>query len=373
MAKNPADRYATCADLVAAAQTALGLGRRRRRGRRAALLAAAVLAVVAALVGALATRAGGEAAASEVDHNTLVRIDPRTNRVAAVVEVGKFPSATAAGGDSVWTYNSADATVSEIDSRSNDVRSTTKIATRPYGDAGGRSVLAADASGAWVAGFVPTTGGSVLTRIPRGGEGVRQYPLRANVVEVVDADGALWVLGRREGRDQLIRVDPRNGRVLRRVSLSGLSGRVQGLVFGGGFLWLADPDEGVLYRIDPASGGVRSVDLGGFVVRPVYGMGSVWLCAFTEDEGKMMRVDPRTLRAEFAGKGLPEESGGAYAAGLGSVWRLDIASGTLMRFDPKTRDLSGLVRVMQGREPAKTGLEVWAIAASADALWLAVA
>ena len=87
-------------------------------------------------------------------------------------------------------------------------------------------------------------------------------------------------------------------------------------------------------------------------------MGSVWLCAFTDDEAKMMRVDPRTLRAEFAGKGLPEESGGAYAAGLGSVWRLDIASGTLMRFDPKTRDLSGLVRVMQGREPAKTGLEV---------------
>ena len=197
------------------------------QGRRAALLAAAVLAVVAALVGVLATRAGGEAAASEVDHNTLVRIDPRTNRVAAVVEVGKFPSATAAGGDSVWTYNIADATVSEIDARSNDVRSTTKIATTPYVDAGGGSVLAADANGAWVAGFVPTTGGSVLTRIPRGGEGVRQYPLRANVVEVVNADGALWVLGRREGRDQLIRVDPRNGRVLRRVSLSGLSGRVQ--------------------------------------------------------------------------------------------------------------------------------------------------
>ncbi len=304
MAKNPDDRYATCADLVAAAQTALGLGRRRRRGRRAALLAAAVLAVVAALVGVLATRAGGEAAAREVDHNTLVRIDPRTNRIAAVVQVGKFPSAAAAGGDSVWTYNSADGTVSEIDSRSNDVRSTTKIATRSYGDAGWRSVLAADASGAWVAGFVPKTGGSVLTWIPRGGEGVRQYRLRANVVEVVDADGALWVLGRRQGRDQLIRVDLRNGRVLRRVSPSGLSGNVQGLVFGGGFLWLADPDKGLLYRIDPASGGVRSVDLGGFVVRPVYGMGSVWACADPEgDDAKMLRVDPRTLRAESRGQG----------------------------------------------------------------------
>ena len=111
----------------------------------------------------------------------------------------------------------------------------------------------------------------------------------------------------------------------------------------------------MLYRIDPASGRVRSVDLGGHVVRPVYGMGFVWLCADTED-AEMMRVDPQTLRAEFAGKGLPEE-GGEYAAGLGSVWRLDLASGTLMRFDPKTRDLSGLVHVFEGGA-AQSGLEV---------------
>jgi streptogramin lyase len=99
-------------------------------------------------------------------------------------------------------------------------------------------------------------------------------------------------------------------------------------------------------------------------------MGFVWICALTQNGPEMMRVDPKTLRAEFAGKGLPAEEGGEYAAGLGSVWRLDVPSGTLMRFDPRTRDLSGLVHVLDGR--AQGGLHVTSIAPGADALWLAV-
>ncbi len=64
-------------------------------------------------------------------------------------------------------------------------------------------------------------------------------------------------------------------------------------------------------------------------------------------------------------------SGGEYAAGLGSVWRLDIKSGTLMRFSPKTRDLSGLVQLLDPRTQA--GLQVTSIAAGDGVLWLAVA
>ena len=86
----------------------------------------------------------------------------------------------------------------------------------------------------------------------------------------------------------------------------------------------------------------------------------------------MTRVDPRTLRAERAGKALAAEAeGGEYAAGLGSVWRLDIKSGTLMRFSPKTRDLSGLVQLLEPRTQA--GLQVTSIAAGDGVLWLAVA
>jgi streptogramin lyase len=367
MAKDPEDRYATCGELAAAAHEALGLEQRPSRRRRL-LIAAAVLVLAAAVAGAIATRAGGDAVSTEVVRNTLVRVDPKTNRVAAAVEVGKFPGATAVAGDSVWTYNFNDSTVSEVDAQSNEVRHTTRVVTTPYLAAGEGSVLAADADGAWTAGYIPLTGGSVLTRILKDGE-TRQYPLRANVVEVVNGGGALWVLGRRGNVFQLIRVNPRTGSVMRRVPLSGLSGSVAGLSFGGGRLWLVDKEAGVLYRIDPASGRSSSIDLGGYVLRPAYGMGFVWICALTEKGPEMMRVDPRTLRAEFAGKGLPAEEGGEYVAGLGSVWRLDVPSGTLMRFDPKTRDLAGLVRVL---DPRQGGLIVTSIAAGDDALWLAI-
>ena len=373
MAKHPDDRYATCDELVAAAEAALGLQQPAASRRRRLLLgAAAVVAAVAALVGVFGARAGGDAA--QVDRNTLARINPKTNEVAAIVEVGKLPAAAAAGGGSVWTYNLADRTVSEVDVRTNDVRATTKVATIPYyGEGGGASLLAADSAGAWVAGYVPTTGGSVLTRIRRGGEGVRQHPLGASVLEVVSGGGAVWVLGRSRalGRFQLIRVDPRTGAVTRRLSPSGLSGGASGLTLGGGFLWLVD--DGVLYRIDPASGEVRSVGLGDFALQPVYGMGFLWLCAGTGDDAEMMRVDPRTLRAESAGKGLPEEEGGTYGAALGSVWRLDMPTGMLMRFDPKTRDLAGLVRILDGRESGKGSLDVLSIAPGGDALWVAIA
>jgi streptogramin lyase len=371
MAKDPNDRYATCGELSTAAEAALGLQRRRQSRLRRALLVVAVVAVIAAAVGLFATRAGGDGAPAKVARNTVVRVDPKTNRVAAVVDVGKFPGATAASGDRVWAYNFNDGTVSEVDADSNDVRNTTKVETVPYFGAGKGSVLAADAEGAWVAGYLPLTGGSTLTRIRRGGK-TRQYRLGADVVEVVIGGGALWVHGRTSEESQLLRVDPRTGRVTRRLPLSDAFASASGLTYGGGLLWLVDEEQGVLFRVDPRTGDTRSVDLGGIALRPVFGMGYIWLCAVAQHEAEMTRVDPRTLRAEPAGKGLPGEGeGGEYAAGLGSVWRLDIKSGTLMRFDPKTRDLSGLVHLLDGS--AEGGLDVTWIAAGDGALWLAVA
>ena len=62
-----------------------------------------------------------------------------------------------------------------------------------------------------------------------------------------------------------------------------MSGSAGGLSFGGGRLWLVDSEAGVLYRIDPSSGRGGSIDLGGYVIRPSYGMGFVWICAHTQN------------------------------------------------------------------------------------------
>ena len=81
--------------------------------------------------------------------NTLVRIDPATNKVSAVIDVGLEPFA-AAGGHSVWTYNrSFDNTISEVDAARDRVRKTTTVSgITPAGCCGVFTgpVLAADAS-----------------------------------------------------------------------------------------------------------------------------------------------------------------------------------------------------------------------------------
>ena len=60
--------------------------------------------------------------------NTLVRIDPATNKVDAVVQRRREALATAVGGRSVWVYNDAVPSVSEIDAATGTVRHTTSVA-----------------------------------------------------------------------------------------------------------------------------------------------------------------------------------------------------------------------------------------------------
>ena len=124
MAKEPEERYATCAALMAEAESALGLAQPTalRRRRLLLLAAAAILALAAAVVVLVVLFAPGTREENRplppVGANTLVRIDPARNAVADVIPAGRHPAAMAAGGSSLWIYHFG-GVVSEIDSRSN--------------------------------------------------------------------------------------------------------------------------------------------------------------------------------------------------------------------------------------------------------------
>ena len=101
------------------------------------------------------------------------------------------------------------------------------------------------------------------------------------------------------------------------------------------YVWATNLNLGELYRVDPTTGTTRARDFGAYAARPVLDRNWVWMCIARTTDPAMSRVDPRTLVNTLESNALPAEEG-QYAVGYGSVWRHDVPSGTLMRFDPWT-------------------------------------
>ena len=222
LAKEPEQRYATCTALISAAEEALGFRKARLFGRaRPLILGAAMLVAVVAAVVTTAVLATGDHrkvnAPLFAGANTLARIDPATDRVSAVIDVGAWPAASAVGGHSVWVYNRDDSTISEIDARTNRKRKTTAVSGPPAGCCGNFAgpVLAADATGAW---FVSASGRPLLTHLFAGARAKREYPLDVTPSGVAVGYDAVWVVGRGAHAYQLLRIDPATGRVTARAT-----------------------------------------------------------------------------------------------------------------------------------------------------------
>jgi DNA-binding beta-propeller fold protein YncE len=385
MAKEPENRYPTCAELIMASEEALGLKPPILRRRRVLLLVAAAVLVTlaAALAAALATRGDGRAAGSGLvgRADTLVHIDPATNDLSAVLDVGQKPSATAVGGRSVWVYNQDDGTVSEIDGPTNALRHTTWPDAQPFNiGASAGPVLAADAGGAWIIGV--DKGSSILTRILRGGRGVHEYRLdhepaavAAGPEAVAVGEDAVWVLDRSTGdRRQVLRIDPATGQVTARTRFPG-SSRIDSLAVGEGAVWVVDSSRAKLYRIDPHIAKVTwSRDLGTHATGPVVAFGSVWV-QVTDFGGDTLLVDPRTLVLNDW-TSFPSDQG-HYASGYGSVWWADVPTGTVVRFNGLGRgsltyasQVASTIRVTEALSSG--GLCMTSIAAGAGAVWVTV-
>jgi streptogramin lyase len=374
MAKEPGDRYGSCAELTAAAREALDLqpaGHRRRRLVLAGVVAAA-LAGVAVLASAFVDRSGETAApASKVRANTILRIDPATNAIDEVIEVGKDPFFTASGGNTVWVYNHGGRSISEVDAASSKVQATTAIGTEP--NEGGWPMIAADAEGAWLIGHRPGTRPvqSVLTKIRSGGAGIREFPLDVHAKGVAVTEGAVWVPAWDPARsDVLLRIDRDTGKVAR-TQIPGF-GQVETIAAGGGAIWILDSNA-ELFRIDPRSGRVTGRrDLGECAAPPVFGFGSLWICACNPGSA-MIRLDPRTLRPRFVRNAIPAQYG-LFAVGRDSVWWHDERTGTVLRFDPEDGDLERTIRVSpEPPTPGEKSLNAASIATAAGAVWVTAA
>jgi hypothetical protein len=377
LAKEPGERYPTCNALIEASGEALGIRRATPVPRRRLLLvAAAGVLVVLAIALAVALRVDAWSSPRPAplfgEPNTVVRIDPGTNEVSAVVDVGGSPQAIVANQRTVWVYNEGDATISEVDAATATVLGTTALSAKPISLSWWDGpILAADADGAWVIG-VNARGDYRLTRILSGARGKTSYALDYAPRAVATGEDAVWVLGR-GAHDVVLRVDPATGRVTSRTVLP-TSSSATSLGVGAGSLWVVALSRSKvdLYRIDARSGrrtGTRA--LPGYTRPPRVAYGSVWIYV-TQGGGDVYRIDPRTLWDGGPIDGLsPAES--SEVAGGGSLWLLDIPTGAVARIAPETGLPVASIQITRVGPKFYGPARPTAIAAGRGSVWVTVA
>jgi len=350
LAKEPADRYQTCAALIEDAREALGIA--QPRPSRWPLAAAAVgLALIgAALLGFFLTRGGGGEAAS----GRVVQIDTASGKVVGDVRVGNDPEAIAAGAGSVWVANFSDGTVSKIDEATSHA-GTIRVNGLPQSVAvDGGIVLVANSPPANTLTLIKAEAGSVY-------DIVSLTPRPAGATSIVAAGPAgIWLVDKE--RWTVRRVDAAGGndfRVLatRRLPLRHSLGELVGIAVGRDAVWIAANFDRRLWKLDPRSARVvASLRLPIAPRRVAVGEGGVWVTGAIEDV--VLRVDPRENRV-VARIPVGRGSSGVTANG-GSVWVANEVDGTVSRIDPRTNRVEATIRV--GGSPhdlVVAGSRVW--------------
>jgi YVTN family beta-propeller protein len=365
LAKDKTDRYPTCGELLAAAHSAVGLEapavrrRRLRLGRRLLLAGGALVTAAGISVAVLALSGGKSSALATPAPNSVVEIDSGGSKLLAQVAVGSNPTALAVDENAVWALNADDQTISRID-RKTKLQKTFSVGTTP-------TDLAVGEGAVWIGNGVAspssprpilssvsrvdsdTFGVLTTTRLPTQGEGANQGdslvvgkgavwainpnwsvsrldPQTAKVVATVDTsvveiaagpNGVVW--GLKPPPDAaLVRIDPRTNTVTATIRVP--SSQLTDLTVGAGAVWASDPQEGVVWRIDPGPPvRQRTIPVAKEVDSLAFGAGSVW--AVNPFAGTISRIDPST---NLVSKTIP--IGGTprdVTVGDGSAWVSD--------------------------------------------------
>jgi YVTN family beta-propeller protein len=228
------------------------------------------------LPSAVATGAGS-VWATKNDDGSIVRIDPVTDRIQAVIPTGIKLFGLAAASSGAWGTDLSGSVV-HIDAQTNRVVATLHVPGQPSG-----LIVADDA--VWVS----QTYDNSVTRIdPVSNTVIATIPVGVRPLPVVVGLGGVWVRNVwGEGQGTVSRIDPVTNRVVASIAIGPNAGRdgLDGMAIGNGLIWVS----GIyLEGIDPTSNHV--------VVRRfhqtnalAFGAGSIWA---TDLEGTISRIEP---------------------------------------------------------------------------------
>ena len=321
---------------------------RRRAGMVLAGLTAVVIAVAAGI--ALFARSGSGGGA-EVPTNAVGRL-AADGSLASSYAVGSHPTSVAVGAGAVWSLDSGDGTITRVDAESHKAR--TFSPGMPLGDiAAGRDALwVIDQAGARVAridarslavnpplaltpragssappggtagGQVIAVGGGsvwaiggdlVLYRISESNGEVKRLAEVRHANTLTYGMGALWVV---TTDNAVLRIDPHKGRVTRRIPVPADS--LSGMAAGAGALWVTDPVDGVVWRIQlgPPRLVMRTIEAGVGAAAVTVGANAVWVVNGADTT--VVRIDPGSGRASR--RHLPRPPLAVAAAPGGDAW-----------------------------------------------------
>ncbi len=345
MAKDPEERFETCAGLVDAAQQALGLapepaGGSLRRWLPAAVGVAAIL--VAALAIVISGGGGGAEAASAT--GALVRIDPATNRITGHTAVPGYPGQLVLTPGGVWSADFQTGVLWRfLPGAGAPERITSTGEPRDLAALGDRVYVGAD--GQKFSGVISTY--DAVTA-------VRGDSIDLLACAMASGEGVVWAAGC--PFVQRLSTDERPLRTLRqrflpfRSPATAENSRVQfrELAVGAGSLWvLGDALDRRLWRLDARTGRVEATIPLGFPPTSVaVADGVVWITDNLHDRVVPVDATENALLPPL------RVGGGAsgVAAGAGSVWVANTIAGTISRIDPRSRrvvatiDVGGLPR-----------------------------
>lgn len=252
--------------------------------------------------------------------NSIARLDPKTNKVAATIAVGKEPGAgLAIGFGSVWVPCCGDPSLVRVDLKTEQV--VAKIAVDIADSEGG---LAVGAESVWLL----TDKKGALARIdPATNQAVAWLRVEPGSFAAAFGEGAVWVTCTE--KSLLQRIDPRTNLVVERIAV-GKNPRF--LAVGEGAIWTLNQGDGSISRVDSKTNKLVATIEAGLVGgggEIAVGEGSVWATVF---QYPITRIDPRTnqVAQQFFGPG-----GDAIRVGHGSVWLSNLREQNVWRLDPR--------------------------------------
>jgi len=289
--------------------------------------------------------------------NSLVKIDPRSNEVAEVIHVGRFPGKVASGNGFIWVVNIEDETLTRVPTRSGPAELVAGLRVeQPTG------LSADDARGVFVGSFAAS---EVVRVDPSTLQVEDRLRLPGETASfVASGAGSLWVTQPPVGFQGAIpsaisRVSILNGSVERRftVPVGVLPGQI---AFGAGAAWVANVGDGTVWRIDAATNRIKRIRVGSQPTDVAIGFDSVWVPCLGRNS--VWRLDAATGKVEAI---IPTGNESlALAAGADAVWVTNQAEGTVSRIDPRTNRVVKTIRL---------GFNPHGVAVADGEVWVAVA